>query len=90
MARLTTVRRERLEKRRAQYQAQLEGLYDLYEEMTKSDVESYTIGSRNVSRFKNLAEVGGEIKRIEERIDEIDAELSGHRRKAVAVILRDV
>lgn len=90
MARMTTARRERLIKRRDKCEEQLEKLNDLLDMMTSSDVQSYTIGSRNLSRYKSVGEVLAAIEQTEKRIDEIDAALAGHRRKAVAVVIRDV
>ena len=90
MARMTTARRERLVKRRERCVEQLEKLNDLLDMMTSSDVQSYTIGSRNLRRYKSVGEVLAAIEQVEKRIDEIDAALAGHRRKAVAVVIRDV
>lgn len=90
MARMTETRRKRLVDRRTRYELELERLHGLMEMMTDSDVQNYTIGSRNLSRYKNIGEVLAAIEDVEKRIDEIDAALSGHRRKAVAVVIRDV
>lgn len=89
MARMTATRRKRLIKRRDKCEAELEKLHALMDMMTESDVQNYTIGSRNLSRYKNIGEVQSAIETLERRIDEIDAELAGHRRKAVAVVIRD-
>lgn len=89
MARLTETRRKRLIERRERYEAKLDGLNDLLDMMTSNDIQSYTIGSRNLSRYKSVGDVLSAIESLEKRIDEIDAELAGHRRKAVAVVIRD-
>lgn len=90
MGRITATRRKRLVERRERYEGELEKLHELLDMMTSSDVQSYTIGSRNLSRYKSVGEVLAAIERIERLIDEIEAELAGHRRKAVAVVIRDV
>lgn len=90
MARMTATRRKRLIERRERYEAELDKLHGLLDMMTDSDVQSYTIGSRSLSRYKSVGEVLAAIEETEKRIDEIDAALEGHRRKAVAVVIRDV
>lgn len=86
---MSTARRERLIARRERYEQKLENLNALLDMMTETDVQSYSIGSRNLSRYKSIGEVESAIETIEKRIDEIDAELDGHRRKAVSVVIRD-
>lgn len=86
---MSTVRRERLISRRTRYEQQLDNLYDLLDTMTSNDVQSYSIGSRNISRYKSIGEVEAAIGATEKKLDEIDAELNGHRRKAVAVVIKD-
>lgn len=90
VARMTATRRKRLVERRERYEEKLADLNGLLDMMTESDVQSYTIGSRSLSRYKSVGEVLAAIEEVEKRIDEIDAALEGHRRKAVAVVIRDV
>lgn len=90
MAKPRAAVRRRLLERRERYQEQWERLNSLMDQMTASDVQSYTIGSRTLSRYKSVGEVIEAIEEVEKRIDEIDAMLEGHRRKAVAVVIRDV
>ncbi len=91
VARMSAVRTERLERRKRRHEAILEGLYDLLEQMTENDVQSYAIGSRNVSRYKSVGEVREAIAAEERFLDEIDAQLAGGcSRKAVSVLPRDL
>lgn len=90
MPRLSATRRKRLTERKERYEAELGNLHNLLDIMTSSDVQSYTIGSRNLSRYKSISEVMAAIEKYEKWLDSIDAELNGHRRKAVAVVIRDV
>lgn len=55
------------------------------------EVQSYGIGSRNLSRYQlDLASIRDEIERLEEEIDELNAQLEGCKaRKAVAAVPRD-
>lgn len=90
MPRLSETRRKRLTERKERYEAELENLLNLLDMMTSNDVQSYAIGSRNLSRYKSIGEVMAAIEKYEKWLDSIDAELNGHRRKAVAVVIRDV
>lgn len=86
---MSETRRKRLIERRQRYEERLENLNDLLDQMTSNDVQSYTIGSRSLSRYKSVGEVLAAIETTEKRLDEIEAALAGHRRNAVAVVIRD-
>lgn len=52
-------------------------------------VKSYTIGSRNLTKF-DLPELENTIHKLEKEVDELEAALSGKaRRRAVGVVPRD-
>ena len=61
-----------------------------YLDLLNGKVQSYTIGSRSLTRF-DLPELWDMIKELETEVDGLEAELtgSGARRKAVAVVPRD-
>lgn len=60
-------------------------------EMLKGGVQSYGIGSRNLSRYNtDLSTIRAAIKELEEEIEELEAALDGIKpRKALGVIPRD-
>lgn len=60
-------------------------------EMLKGGVQSYGIGSRNLTRYNtDLSTIRAAIKELENEIAELEAALDGIRpRKAVGVIPRD-
>lgn len=71
-------RREALREARKAYIALLRG-----------QVQSYTIGSRNLTKF-DLPELWNTVSDLEKEVDELDAAVNGKkRRKAVGVIPRD-
>ena len=75
----------RLEFRRAA----LTELRTAYLALVNGQVASYTIGSRNLTRF-DLTKLKDEIKEMEKECDTLSAMSSGgSRRKAVGVIPRD-
>jgi hypothetical protein len=77
--------RERLEFRRAALNAAREA----YVALLSGQVQSYTIGSRNLTRL-DLAKLKAEIDGLEKEIDELTAALDGgRRRRAVGVVPRD-
>jgi hypothetical protein len=77
--------RARLEFRRAA----LTELRTAYLALVNGQVASYTIGSRNLTRF-DLTKLKGEIKEAEKELDALEAMAAGgSRRKAVGVIPRD-
>lgn len=60
-----------------------------YIALLSGQVQSYTIGSRNLTRL-DLSSLEETIRRLEKEIDELEEMLrSGKRRKAVGVIPRD-
>ena len=72
------VRRELLDQIKAAYYALLSG-----------QVQSYTIGSRSLTRL-NLKDLREEMRTLENEIDGLEEQLrGGKRRKAVAVVPRD-
>ena len=76
---------ERLEVRKKALAAANEA----YIALLSGQVQSYSIGSRNLTRL-NLAELKEQIKALEKEIDELEAVLNGGgRRKAIGVIPRD-
>lgn len=71
-------------------QTALDSLYAAYEALAKGRVQSYTIGSRSLTKF-DLTKLMEEIREMEVEIDSIECQLQGGaRRKAVAVIPRDI
>lgn len=60
-----------------------------YLALLSGQVQSYTIGSRNLTRL-DLDKLGENIRRLEKELAEIEAALKGGgKRKAVGVIPRD-
>ena len=60
-----------------------------YIELVTGQVQSYTIGSRNLTRF-DITKLKDEIEEMEKELDSLEALYSGgKRRKAVGVIPRD-
>ena len=71
-------RKDALQKLRAAYIALVDG-----------GVQSYSVGSRTLTRL-DLSRLSEEIKRLEKEIDGLEEQLRGGRaRKAVAVVPRD-
>lgn len=60
-------------------------------EMLSGGVQSYGIGSRNLSRYNtDLAAIRAAIKELEKEIADLEGEINGRRpRKAVGVVPRD-
>lgn len=71
--------------------ARLDSYRKREKEMLDGGVQSYTIGSRSLTRYNtDLAQIRAAIKELEEEIAGLEAELRGRtRRKAVGVIPRD-
>ena len=60
-----------------------------YTALLSGQVQSYTIGSRNLTRL-DLEKLKNEIDTLENEIDELSAKLnSGARRRALGVVPRD-
>ena len=60
-------------------------------EMLSGGVQSYGIGSRNLTRYNtDLAAIRAAIKELEDDIADLEALLNGRKpRKAVGVVIRD-
>ena len=81
--------KEDLQKRLSHRRTALESAYNAYNALLSGQVQSYTIGSRNLTRL-NLSELEKTIAKLEKEIDELEAVLrGGSRRKAVGIIPRD-
>lgn len=62
---------------------------EAYRALLSGQVQSYTIGSRNLTRL-DLASLEQSIRTLEKEIDEITEQLrGGRRRKSVGVVPRD-
>jgi uncharacterized small protein (DUF1192 family) len=84
MASKETIQR-RIETRRTA----LDAAEKAYIALLSGQVQSYAIGSRNLTRL-DLGELKETISTLEKEIDELEAVLrGGARRKAVGIILRD-
>lgn len=85
----TTKRQRTTEKLEFDYEI-LGLLREAYKALITGQVQSYTIGSRSLTRL-NLPDLKNEIKEIETEIDGLEEQLngSGKARKAVGVIPRD-
>lgn len=76
---------ERLDFRRTSLTAAREA----YTALLSGQVQSYAIGSRNLTRL-DLEKLKNEIDKLEKEIDELTALLSGQkRRRALGVVPRD-
>ena len=81
--------RETIQKRLNMRRTALEATEKAYIALLTGQVQSYAIGSRNLTRL-NLSELKETISTLEKEIDELEAVLrGGGRRKAVGVVLRD-
>ena len=77
-----------LQSRIAFRRTSLAELRSAYISLISGQVQSYTIGSRNLTRF-DITKLKDEITAMEKELDSLEAELNGiKRRKAVAVIPR--
>lgn len=69
---------------------QLENAYAAYTALLQGGVQSYSIGSRNLTKL-NLKELEDTIEKLEKEVEIIQGELTGNkRRKAFGVIPRDI
>lgn len=76
---------ERLDFRRTALKAAREA----YTALLSGQVQSYAIGSRNLTRL-DLEKLKNEIDALEKEVDELTAKLSGQsRRRALGVVPRD-
>ncbi len=81
--------RETILKRLEVRRTALDATEKAYIALLTGQVQSYAIGSRNLTRL-NLSELKETISTLEKEIDELEAVLrGGSRRKAVGVVPRD-
>lgn len=81
--------RTELEARLEFRRAALEEARGAYLEILKGQAQSYTIGSRNITKH-NISELWDMIADLEKEVDGLEAILAGGKsRKAVGVIMRD-
>ena len=81
----TTTIKKRLEFRKIA----LDELYAAYAALAKGQVQSYTIGSRSLTKF-DLTKLMEEIRELEKEIDGLENQANGgKRRRAIGVIPRD-
>ena len=69
----------------------LEAYYAKEKELMSADgIQSYTIGSRTISRYQLSSNIKEQIGKLEDERDELENLLNGiHPRKAVAAVPRD-
>ena len=78
--------KEDLQKRLDFRRTSLKAAQEAYTALLSGQVQSYAIGSRNLTRL-DLEKLKKEIDTLEREIDELTAQLSGgSRRKAVGVV----
>lgn len=79
--------KEKLDSKRARLNAYL----DRETEMLTGGVQSYGIGSRNLTRYQtDLANIRAAIKELEKEIEQLENQLSGRaNRRAIGVVPRD-
>lgn len=83
------MKRATIEKRLTMRQSFLEKAYEAYEKLLSGEVQSYTIGSRSLTKF-DLETLQDTIEKWEKEVDELEAQLAGYKkRKSVGVIPRD-
>ena len=80
---------EELQNRLKFRKAALTAAREAYLALLEGQVQSYAIGSRNLTKF-DLPKLWEEIKSLEKEVDELESAVNGKkRRKAVGVIPRD-
>ena len=87
---MATTKRQRITEK-LEFDYEILGLLrEAYKALITGQVQSYTIGSRSLTRL-NLPDLKNEIREIETEIDGLEEQLngSGKARKAVGVIPRD-
>ena len=79
--------REKLEAKKARLSAYL----DRETEMLTGGVQSYGIGSRNLTRYQtDLSNIRAAIKELEKEIEQLENQLGGRTsRRAIGVVPRD-
>ena len=83
------MKRATIEKRLTMRQSFLEKAYEAYEKLLSGEVQSYTIGSRSLTKF-DMETLQDTIEKWEKEVDELEAQLAGYKkRKSVGVIPRD-
>lgn len=83
------MKRATIEKRLTMRQSFLGKAYEAYEKLLSGEVQSYTIGSRSLTKF-DLETLQDTIEKWEKEVDELEAQLAGYKkRKSVGVIPRD-
>lgn len=83
------VSRSDLAERLEFHRAAKEAAQDAYIALLKGQVQSYSIGSRNLTKF-DLPKLREEITYHQKEVDGLQAELNGRcRRRAVGVVPRD-
>lgn len=83
------MKRATIEKRLTMRKSFLEKAYEAYEKLLSGEVQSYTIGSRSLTKF-DLETLQDTIAKWEKEVDELEAQLAGYKkRKSVGVIPRD-
>lgn len=71
------------------HKAARDAAQDAYIALLKGQVQSYSIGSRNLTKF-DLPKLRAEIEHHQKEVDGITAELNGQkRRRAVGIVPRD-
>lgn len=81
-----TLLKMRLERK----QTQLEAAYNAYTALLKGSVQSYTIGSRSLTRL-DLPSLEETIVKLEREIDMLEGQIAGRKsRKAFGVVPRDI
>lgn len=78
-----------LKERLAFRKAALKEAREAYLALLTGQVQSYAIGSRNLTKF-DLTELAETVRKLEKEVDELSSVLNGGgKRKAVGVVLRD-
>lgn len=78
-----------LKKRLEIKNTQLENAYTAYTELLEGGVQSYSIGTRNLTKL-DLPELEKSIKNLENEIEILEGQINGRKpRKAFGVIPRD-
>lgn len=82
--------KETIKKRIERKKLLLEEAYNAYEALLKGGVQSYAIGSRNLTRL-DLAELESTIEKLEADVEILEAMENGQKRqKSFGVVPRDI